>query len=76
VLTALFSAAFGAVVKWVLSCFTTDPKEKLGALEVTTTAQTQELKNVEIKNTIDNRVESASAADIKRLSADLDVADK
>ncbi len=63
-------------VKWAFSYFTPSPEEKLGQLEVKDQMQTQELKNVAIKNTIDNRVESGNAADIKRMSADLDSADK
>ncbi len=62
-----------AGVKWVLSYFTPSNDERLGRAEVTVDAQNKELKNVEVKKHIDDVVDRG---DIKRLSNDLDSADK
>ncbi len=47
-----------------------------GKLQETAAAQAQEIKDVTLKNNIDNRIDSASGADADRMRADLDAADR
>ncbi len=47
-----------------------------GKLEEVSEAQAQEIKDVTRKNNIDNRIDNSSPADVDKMCADIDAADK
>ncbi len=70
IMGSIIAAIFSAGVKWLFGCFTPSHDERLGRAEATVEAQNKELKNVELKNRIDNRIDGTDA---QRLSADHDL---
>ncbi len=64
---SIIAAIFSAAAKWVFSCFAVSHDERLGRAEATVEAQNKELKNVEIKNKIDNHIDGADAAWLRAL---------
>ncbi len=75
-MSGFFFGLFSFCMKWVLSCFMPNKDEKLGALEATVKAQEKVIKDVQVKQSIDSRIDNASSADLDKLCSELDAADK